>query len=195
MKQNTNEKLGKEVTKDTKRSINFAIKKLTGSTPAKTVDIRKSSWCMVQLVDKVHVKKLLLQKVVYDPLKDILIVFRQVKCKPSVDRVFEVIDIEAKEDLVELETVLVTDGHRMVVKSISADTWRSTSDDPVVWKIEANDEKWIIPKTVKLSDKSQRIKLAQTCNFCHADDHSSWYCQWPKTFPNLLLKKKTQLRK
>ena len=162
--------------------------KILGSAPENVVEIRRSSWCMVQLVHKKDVTDLLQQEIVYDPYKKILISFRTIACKPPVEKVFEIYNIDSKRSLFELEEALTAEGHVVTEKSVPSEVWKSTIDTPVVWKTKAPNPEWVIPKKIKLKKKTMSIKMAQTCNICHADDHSNRYCQWPKLFPDLLKK-------
>ena len=176
---------GKEVTDDTERTINVVIRVVTENKP---ILIRKSSWCMVELTKREDVQVLLNQQVLFDPVKDRLVVFRKVTLKPTLDRVFEVRNIRKKKDLEDLEKHLLAEGHTIVSKSIDIDVWSSTMNDPVVWITLAPNTTWAIPTSITIEGKEQEIKEAQTCNICHADDHANRYCQWPKLYKSLLQK-------
>ena len=88
---------GKEVTEDTKRTINVVIRVVTENKPENVVHIKKSSWCMVELMKREDMQVLLDQQVLFDPVKDRLVVFRKVALKPSLDRVFEVRNIRDRK--------------------------------------------------------------------------------------------------
>ena len=155
------------------------------------VEIRRSSWCMVQLVNKKDVTDLLRQEIVYDPYKKILISFRPIVCKPPRRESFWDLQHQLKE---KPHRTRGGPHSRRTCSDRKISTLRGVENYeryPVVWKMKAPNPEWVIPKKIKLKKKSVSIKMAQMCNICHADDHSNWYCQWPKLFPDLLKKPPT----
>ena len=173
IKTHTETSTGKEVTDDTKRTINVVIRAVTENKPMKVILIRKSSWCMVELTKREDMQVLLNQQVLFEPVKDRLVVFRKVTLKPTLDRVFEVRNIRKKKDLEDLEKHLLAERHTIVSKSINTDVWSNTMNDPIVWITLAPNATWAIPTSITVEGKEQEIKEAQTCNICHADDHAN----------------------
>ena len=71
---------------------------------------------VVRLRSKEDVQKALAQKAVYDPVKETVILMREVRMTPVRERVFEVREVRSKEDLIDLKDALVRQGVKVSYK-------------------------------------------------------------------------------
>jgi hypothetical protein len=155
------------------------IEKLTGERPYKINPIIKSPWAVIEMGRERDRKKLLKQQVVYDPMKNTLIVFRKPAFEASHERAFEIQNVKFMEDLQDLENALVENGSTIIKQSPPTGEWSSTYTGKIIWKTKAPSTSWKIPVKATSSHGTQlTIRLAPVCGTCHADDHTSQFCEW-----------------
>jgi hypothetical protein len=98
---------GNNTTTDIIRSISKAATLISGPNSVVLLDhIQASPWLILTMKDKKDVKKLINQQAVYDPYKQILIVFRGITMRPTDTKIFEIRDVKYNEDLDEVRKVL-----------------------------------------------------------------------------------------
>ena len=131
-------------------------------------------------------QKLLRQKVVFDPVKNILVVFREPKFEATNDRAFEIQNIKFKLDLQDLEEILLENGSQIISQTPPTNEWTPAFTGRVVWKTKAPSVHWKIPTKANTKQQtSLTIRPAPVCGICHADDHPSLFCQWKAKYPKL----------
>jgi hypothetical protein len=134
---------------------------------------------------KADVKKLVEQKVVYDPTKNLLIVFRQPIFKAGLDRVFEIQNVQHRDDLIDFEASLKRDGLSIVSQSPPTNEWNSTSSAHIIWKVKAPNLSWKIPVRSYTTKGALAIRTAPICGICHTDDHATAVCPWKMLYPGI----------
>lgn len=167
--------------------MNFVIEKLVKTRPVNIVPIARSPWAVVEMDSQRKAEALINQKVVYDPVKFCLIVFRKPAFEVTVNRAFQITNVKYKEDLLDLEKSMVDDGHTMVSQIPPTAEWTSTSTQKIIWRVIAPTNEWKIPTRAVCPTKRTllAIKLAPVCGICHDDDHPTVSCTWKILYEEL----------
>ena len=180
----------------------FVIEKLTGRPPANIIPVQKSPWAVVEMEKKKDRNDLLKQKVskflwtgvkannnlkvVYDQGKKVLIVFREPAFRPTEDRVFEIKDVNYKQDLVDLEADLIASGSRIVSQKPATNDWSSTKIGRIIWKTKAPNKTWKIPTSaISKQGTKMLIRPSPVCSICHSDDHAPADCEWKNLYQGI----------
>jgi hypothetical protein len=135
------------------------------------------------------------QEVVYDPVRSILIVFRQPQNKATAERAIEIANVKFRDDLLEVEEILKTAGSRIVSQSPSPKEWSSTYLERIIWKFVAPDAKW--KSLLRIMTTKMMVLLlapAPSYEFCHGDDHQTGNCEWKIKYPELAFVKRLTRR-
>lgn len=98
---------GKNHTGNARRTFFKAIEFICGPDKVtRATLINQSHWSVVEMKSVEDRKKLLSQKVIYDPYKRTLVIFRGIKMRPTNMKIFELQDMRYAEDLDEIRNVL-----------------------------------------------------------------------------------------
>ena len=160
--------------------------KVTGRHPVNIIPIRRSPWAIVVVDLKADARKLVQQKVVFDPTKNTLIVFREPAFKATLDRAFEILNIQVLDDLHHFEKTLTDKNSTIVSQSPTLNEWKSTYVGRTIWKTKAPTTGWKIPVKVHCPSRNTLlIRLAPVCGICHGDDHPTPECRWKEVFPKV----------
>jgi hypothetical protein len=177
---------GYNFSQESRRSIVFAIFKILGKEPKEVIPIRKSQWAIVEVEKNRDVKTLLRQTVVFDPARNVLVVFRAPVFKVPDDRVFEIVNVKFKEDLIDFRKEIEGQGAKIVEQKPRTEDWKSTYTNRVIWKVKAPTKTWTcIGISVTKQGTQLAIQQSPLCGTCQADDHHNTACEWKAIFPSL----------
>jgi hypothetical protein len=157
---------------------------MIGINPLSVVPVPKSQWAMIEVAKKHFVQQFVEQKVVFDPVKSVLVLFRPFVPKPSLERVFKVRNVKYRMDPQELETLL--DKCEITSQVPLTKDWVSTYTGHVIWKATAPNTTWETPMRVCTDQHTVlQIKPPPSCAIYQADDHHMTTCEWPDFFPSV----------
>ena len=101
---------GWEAVNDSVRTAARAIKTILQEDPLEISYIPRSAWMIATLRNKDQIKKLVAQKVVCDPMKRVLVVFRKVVKTLTPSQFFELKEMRQRKDLVKIKETLESQG-------------------------------------------------------------------------------------
>jgi hypothetical protein len=97
-------------------AIKHAISAITRTDPAEIQKVPHSAWIIATLASQEHVQELVKQRVVCDPIRKMLIVFREIQRKPSLVRIAEIRKVNDTRDLEGFERAIMGEGCKVSKK-------------------------------------------------------------------------------